>query len=101
MSNKIYKSIKIKKVTAYPLDKSGNNEGSDYFITISNGFKLPEIKEGFVIQNIRNAAKGIMSGTRLSYNYNAGDITCFQVKYQMDSKSGMKTLTFVTNKKEK
>lgn len=98
---KTYKSMKIKKVTAWPLDKESNNSDRDFFITISNGFKMPEVKDGFIIPNIRNAAKGIMSRDGLSYTYKPGDITCFQVKYQLDSRSGVRTLTFVTNKKEK
>jgi hypothetical protein len=97
---KEYKSIRIKKVTAYPLNKKGECFSEGYFISITNGFKLPPIGEDFIIPNIRNAAKGIMSDTRLSYNYKSGDITCFNVKYQLDSKSGTRTLTFVTKKSE-
>ena len=98
---KILKSVKILAVRAYPLDKKLQNVGREFFITFDKGFKMPPIKEEFLIPNLRNAAKGIMSGDRLGYRYNAGDITVFRVKYKMDSKSGVGELTFVTKKSEK
>jgi hypothetical protein len=96
--SKVLKNVKIMKVTAYPLDNSMQNENRDFWVGFKTGFKMPaELKEEFLLPNLRNAGKGILSGGKLSYKYKPGDITCFQVKYKISSKHSVETLTFVTD----
>ena len=96
MSDKLLETVRIRKVTVWPLDEQGENDNHEYFKAYSKGFRMPAIKEEFLLANLRNAAKAISMNSNLGYVYKFGDATVFTVKYALGSKSSPRTLTFVT-----
>ena len=71
--------VKIMKIEVIPLKRNVNVD-SIYHVSFSRGYKMPEVKEKFLIPNIKNAARGISMGSDLGYVYKFGDKTVFQVK---------------------
>ena len=95
-----YRQPKLLSVVAYPLDEKGVNKDKEYFIKFSKGYKMPEVNENYVVENMVNAARGLFMNSGLGYTYALGDKTTFQVKYKLKSKGTVNTVTFTTTGEE-
>lgn len=89
--------VRIKKITAYPLDDKGHCDDRDFFIAVAgSGHKVPTTNRENLLSDMKEIAIKAFSKSRLSYIYSPGDTTAFIVKYRIDTKSSVREFTFVT-----